>query len=91
MEVLKGPVVFYQFIFFILTFRWIKKEYKNPEVIISENGWSDDGRLNDVDRVEYLKDHLTEVVKAVRNDGCNVKGYTVWSIIDNFEWLSGYT
>lgn len=70
--------------------RWIKKEYKNPEVIISENGWSDDGRLNDVDRVKYLKDHLSQVVNAVRRDGCNVKGYTVWSILDNFEWLSGY-
>lgn len=74
-----------------LIFRWIKNEYKNPEVIISENGWSDDGRINDVDRVQYLKDHLSQVVNAVRSDGCNVKGYTVWSIIDNFEWLSGYT
>lgn len=59
-------------------------------MIISENGWADNGQLNDTDRVEYIKLHLTEVVKAIRNAGCNVKAYTVWSIIDNFEWLAGY-
>lgn len=71
--------------------RWIKKEYKNPIVIISENGWADDGRLEDVERVDYIRSHLEEVVRAVRNSECNVQGYTIWSIIDNFEWLSGYT
>lgn len=60
-------------------------------VMISENGWADDGRLDDVARVDYIRSHLTEVVKAVQNDGCNVKAYTVWSILDNFEWLNGYT
>lgn len=59
-------------------------------MLISENGWCDDGRLDDIDRVEYLRSHLIEVVKAIQNDGCNVKAYTVWSIIDNFEWLFGY-
>ena len=71
--------------------RWIKREYDNPEVIITENGWADDGRLDDVDRVTYLQDHLAQVVDAIRQGDCNVKGYTVWSIIDNFEWLYGYT
>lgn len=76
------------FLFFI---RWIKDEYNNPEVIITENGWSDDGETNDTGRIEYLRKHLLELLKAVVEDGCNVSGYAVWSIIDNFEWLEGFT
>jgi len=71
--------------------KWFKKEYNNPKVLITENGWSDDGELEDNDRIDYLKSHLTAVSKAINDDGCNVIGYTTWSIIDNFEWLRGYT
>lgn len=35
--------------------RWIKKNYNNVEVFITENGWSDDGQLNDIERIDYLK------------------------------------
>jgi len=69
---------------------WIRVEYNNPPLFISENGWSDDGELEDNGRIQYLKDHLASVSKAI-DDGCNVIGYAVWSIIDNFEWLEGYT
>jgi beta-glucosidase/6-phospho-beta-glucosidase/beta-galactosidase len=71
--------------------RWIKKEYGNPEVWITENGWSDDGTLEDVGRIKYVRDHLTELHKAIVVDSCNVKAYTIWSLIDNFEWLRGYS
>jgi len=71
--------------------RWIKKEYNNPEVIITENGWSDAGGLNDEGRIEYLRTHLTEILKVVVNEECNLTGYTVWSVIDNFEWTRGYS
>lgn len=71
--------------------RWIKEEYNNPEVFITENGWSDDGELHDIGRVEYLRGHLNELLSVVTNNECDVKGYAVWSIIDNFEWLAGYT
>lgn len=71
--------------------RWLRDEYDNLEVIVTENGWSDDGGMDDVDRVDYLRDHLQQILLAVREDSCNVRGYTVWSIIDNFEWLQGYT
>lgn len=70
---------------------WFKNEYNNPAVFITENGWSDDGELEDDGRIEYLKSHLTSISKAINEDGCNVFGYTAWSIIDNFEWLRGYT
>jgi beta-glucosidase/6-phospho-beta-glucosidase/beta-galactosidase len=58
--------------------------------MITENGWSDAGQLDDDDRVEYLKHHLASVVKAIRDDSCNVVAYTVWSLTDNFEWKEGY-
>jgi beta-glucosidase/6-phospho-beta-glucosidase/beta-galactosidase len=70
---------------------WIKNEYKNTPVLITENGWSDNGELEDDGRIEYLKSHLTAVSKAISEDSCNVIGHTTWSIIDNFEWMRGYT
>ena len=73
------------------THRWIKKEYNNVEVIITENGWSDSGQMVDTERIEYHKAHLNQVLSAVAQDNCNVTAYTVWTIIDNFEWISGYT
>nr|QZZ63296.1 myrosinase 4 [Contarinia nasturtii] len=71
--------------------KWIKAEYNNPEVIMTENGWPDDGQLEDDGRIAYFHDHLEKVLDAIQNDDCNVKGYTAWSLIDNFEWHSGYT
>lgn len=70
---------------------WIKDRYNNPKVLITENGFSDDGQLEDDDRIDYLKGHLAAVSTAISKDSCNVVGYTVWSIIDNFEWTLGYT
>lgn len=70
---------------------WFKVNYDNPRVLITENGWSDDGEIEDDDRVEYLKSHLIAVAKAINENDCNVIGWTGWSIIDNFEWLRGYT
>ena len=69
---------------------YIKLKYNNPRLIISENGFSDNGELNDEDRINYLKAHLASVSKAI-NDGCKITSYVVWSIIDSFEWINGYT
>ncbi|GAB0086592.1 hypothetical protein DMENIID0001_006860 [Sergentomyia squamirostris] len=69
---------------------WIRTTYNNPEVIITENGWSDDGEMEDEGRVEYLKQHLKAVLEALQ-EGCQVTGYTHWSLFDNFEWMMGYT
>lgn len=70
--------------------RWIKDNYDNPEVIITENGWSDDGQLDDVGRIDYMRTHLQALLDA-RQEGCHVTGYAHWSVIDNFEWTLGYS
>lgn len=70
---------------------WIKNQYENIPVLITENGWSDSGELNDDDRIEYFQSHLMAVAMAINVERCNVIGYTAWSIIDNFEWRRGYS
>uniref|UniRef100_A0A1Q3FP67 Putative beta-glucosidase lactase phlorizinhydrolase n=1 Tax=Culex tarsalis TaxID=7177 RepID=A0A1Q3FP67_CULTA len=70
---------------------WFRTEYRNPPVVITENGYSDDGQLEDHGRVDFYKSHLTQLLAAVREDGCRVAGFTAWSIVDNFEWLQGYS
>lgn len=70
---------------------WIKNQYENIPVLITENGWSDSGELNDDDRIEYFKSHLMAVATAINVERCNVIGYTAWSIIDNFEWRKGFS
>jgi len=74
---------------------WIRDEYGNPPVIITENGVSDDpqhfGQLADQQRIRYYTGYINNVLKAIRLDGCNVVGYTAWSLLDNFEWNQGYS
>lgn len=71
--------------------KWIKKEFNNPRVIISENGWTDDGEIDDNNRIEYFVDHLNAVALAINEDGCNIVGYFAWSLLDSFEWNYGFT
>ncbi|MBO9627342.1 MAG: beta-glucosidase [Microbacterium sp.] len=66
-----------------------------PPVIVGENGASfpepaDAVRVDDVDRIDYLSGHLRAVAEAIA-DGVDVEEYTVWSLLDNWEWADGYT
>jgi beta-glucosidase len=69
---------------------------KVPAIYITENGTSSDdvltpdGRVEDVDRVMYLRNHLTQLHRAVSEE-YPVKGYFLWSLMDNFEWADGYS
>ncbi|MFD6971398.1 GH1 family beta-glucosidase [Streptomyces sp. NPDC059949] len=66
-----------------------------PPVHITENGsaehdaLSPDGQVHDADRVQYLADHLA-ALRAAMDEGVDVRGYYVWSLLDNFEWALGY-
>ena len=63
---------------------WIRTQYNNPDVYISENGWSDEPlTIQDDDRIEYMRLHFAAISMAIK-DGCNVLGITVWSLVDNF-------
>ncbi|MEV5728966.1 GH1 family beta-glucosidase [Streptomyces pharetrae] len=59
-----------------------------PPVIITENGCSYDG-LDDQDRITYLDGHIRALHDAM-TAGVEVRGYFVWSLLDNFEWAEGY-
>lgn len=75
---------------------YVKEHYGNPTVILSENGMDVPGNvtlragMHDTIRLKYYKDYITELKKAI-DDGANVIGYFAWSLLDNFEWKSGYT
>jgi beta-glucosidase len=66
-----------------------------PPLYVTENGAayvdtvSSDGAVHDADRSSYIQAHIGAVGDAI-NDGADVRGYFVWSLLDNFEWAWGY-
>jgi len=64
-------------------------------LIVTENGaafpdfWDGSERVEDPLRVQYLQDHIAQVRRAC-DDGLNIAGYFVWTLMDNFEWAEGY-
>jgi beta-glucosidase len=74
--------------------KWVQKEYDNPPIYITENGVSlyekeVDGKIIDPERIEYIKNYLLSLNKAM-TEGVDIRGYFVWSFLDNFEWQEGY-
>lgn len=73
----------------------LHREYPTLPLMITENGAAfpdvlgDDGAVHDHDRVAYLHGHIDAVGRAIE-DGVDVRGYFVWSLLDNFEWAFGY-
>ncbi|KAL1513061.1 hypothetical protein ABEB36_002539 [Hypothenemus hampei] len=70
---------------------YINDLYKPGEIFITENGWCDEELIEDPDRIRYHKGYLSSLLDAILIDKVNVVGYTAWSLLDNFEWTSGYT
>ena len=69
----------------------IKSKYNNPEIYITEIGLGEYGsELNDTKKKDYFDFHLRELSNAMMKDNCNITLFCVWSIMDNFEWSSGY-
>lgn len=76
----------------------IRDNYGNIESFISENGMGvadeerfmdESGQVIDTYRIDYIKDHLAYVWKAIQ-DGCNINGYHLWTFIDCWSWINSY-
>ena len=85
-----GPEVIYWAV------RNVSEIWKPKELYITENGCSSDdvpekdGHIYDSDRVMYLRNHLTQLQRAA-SEGYPIKGYFLWSLLDNYEWADGYS
>lgn len=82
------PPSLYEVIKKVASYTGVKK------IIITENGAAfndipENENVHDSNRISYLKEHIAEVKRA-KEEGIHVKGYFVWSFIDNFEWSEGY-
>ncbi|KAI4383678.1 hypothetical protein MLD38_009486 [Melastoma candidum] len=79
--------------------RYVKTKYNVPLIYITENGVDEfnnstltlEQQLADPTRIDYYYKHLSFLKKAIDEVGVNVRGYFAWSLLDNFEWSSGYT
>lgn len=73
----------------------VTSDYDRVPIFVTENGLplpdyaGPDGRINDVERIAYVSEHLAAVHDAIEA-GADVRGYFHWSLIDNLEWTSGY-
>ncbi|ANN15946.1 beta-glucosidase [Amycolatopsis orientalis] len=75
---------------------WLHKHTGGLPTQVLENGAAfedrvdEDGRIRDIEREQYLHDHLHAIHAAIEA-GAYVRGYVVWSLLDNFEWSLGYS
>lgn len=74
---------------------WVGERYPGIPVYVTENGCSCpepdvESALNDTMRQEYLKAYTASCLAARDEDGVDVRGYFCWTLLDNFEWTSGY-
>ncbi len=75
---------------------WVRDTYGDLPLYVTESGSSfedsfdDSGAVNDDRRLEYLQSHFSAAHRAIQ-DGVDLRGYFVWTFIDNFEWAFGYS
>jgi len=73
----------------------LARDYPGTPLFVTENGvaledrLSDDGAVHDPVRVDFLRDHFVAAHRAIAA-GADLRGYFVWSFMDNFEWALGY-
>ncbi|XP_077213068.1 beta-glucosidase 3-like [Tasmannia lanceolata] len=76
---------------------YIKLHYGNPTVVIHENGYMElsdsstpSNARDDTERSEYLQAYIESLLLSIRN-GANARAYFIWSFMDCFEFITGYT
>lgn len=76
---------------------WIDRRYGHPPIYITENGCALPGEddvsvaVNDRRRIDFIHRYLAAAQAAIAEDGVDLRGYFVWSLMDNFEWALGYS
>ncbi len=74
---------------------WLHKRYNGIKLLITENGMCHSdrvnrhGEVNDDDRIDFFYRHFEQAHRAIQ-DGVNLIGYTIWCLMDTFEWNEGY-
>ncbi len=74
----------------------LHRDYAPPMMMVTENGaafedhWSGDGQVCDPERLSYVREHVRALGQALAQ-GVPVRGYFLWSLLDNFEWGEGYS
>jgi beta-glucosidase len=74
----------------------LKEDYAPPAIIVTENGaayedhWDGNDQVNDQERLGYVRGHVEAMASAIAQ-GVPLKGYMLWSLLDNFEWGYGYS
>jgi beta-glucosidase len=79
------------------TLLWLRDRYGNTPLYVTENGAAFydppvacEGTINDPLRIDYLRGHFRAARDAIAK-GVNLRGYFVWSLLDNYEWALGYS
>jgi beta-glucosidase len=79
------------------TLTWVTERYGRVPIYVTENGAAFvdppsaiDGRVDDPRRADYLRRHIAALREAIRR-GVDLRGYFVWSLMDNYEWASGFS
>jgi beta-galactosidase len=76
---------------------WIDARYDHPPIYITENGCALPGEadvtvaINDTKRIDFVEKYLSACHAAINEDGVDLRGYILWTFMDNFEWASGYS
>jgi beta-glucosidase len=76
---------------------WLQQRYAPPAILVTENGAAFDDiwdgandEVNDSERLSYIHDHIQAVGEAIKQ-GVPMQGYFAWSLMDNYEWMDGYS
>ncbi|XP_072947937.1 myrosinase 1-like isoform X2 [Epargyreus clarus] len=71
---------------------WLRREYgQHLPILITETGYGSlDRNLDDEERIDFISDHLEQILLSIKEDGANIIGFSVWTLMDNFEWMDGY-